>query len=162
VVRAQPPGMGRPRGANTRGAAETPAGGGGGEVGSLSQRLSRIGIEFKSGLSPPPISPLTNKCAPWKPRAPAMAPAFPRSSPCPPPIAGADGPSKRASRGKSASVSTIPCWLLTSLRVLRSGRLLFKGSDFVSVVLEGGAVYAGTQGELFCFPATGRIHWQIP
>src|SRR5579872_4140526 len=39
-------------------------------------------------------------------------------------------------------------------------RSTLKGRDFVNVVLEGGDLYAATQGELFCLdPGTGHVRW---
>jgi outer membrane protein assembly factor BamB len=40
-------------------------------------------------------------------------------------------------------------------------RQKFKGSEFVNVVLEDGALYAAARGELFCLdPATGTVRWK--
>jgi outer membrane protein assembly factor BamB len=40
-------------------------------------------------------------------------------------------------------------------------RTELKGSDFVNVVLDGGDVFAGTKGRLFCLDAaTGTVRWQ--
>jgi hypothetical protein len=48
----------------------------------------------------------------------------------------------------------------TGEEVWRTG---LRGGDFVNLVLDGGAVYAATQGELFCVdPATGQIRWHNP
>jgi outer membrane protein assembly factor BamB len=46
----------------------------------------------------------------------------------------------------------------------RSGETLWsthlKGSQFVTVAVENGAVYAGTSGRLFCLdPSTGSVRW---
>ena len=39
-------------------------------------------------------------------------------------------------------------------------RAKLKGSDFVNVALEDGALYAATHGELFCLdPTTGQVRW---
>ena len=46
----------------------------------------------------------------------------------------------------------------------RSGETLWsthlKGSSFVTVAVENGAVYAGTYGRLYCLdPSTGSVRW---
>jgi outer membrane protein assembly factor BamB len=40
-------------------------------------------------------------------------------------------------------------------------RTNLKGADFVTVVLDGGDLFAATKGELFCLdPATGKERWR--
>lgn len=42
-------------------------------------------------------------------------------------------------------------------------RTELRGSDFVNVVLDGGALLASARGEIFCLdPASGQIRWNNP
>jgi outer membrane protein assembly factor BamB len=42
-------------------------------------------------------------------------------------------------------------------------RTKLNGWEFVNVVLEGGAIYAATSGELYCLdPVTGDLRWHNP
>ena len=42
-------------------------------------------------------------------------------------------------------------------------RTKLRSGDFVSVVLDGGALYAAARGELYCLdPGTGQVRWKNP